>query len=129
MKISKTMVKYYLDYVTVVYFGDHTRPPEELADYDDCIENIRIFAADAGDLPWLQLALQHLLSHTDLDLSEYRGVFPFQSEEVRQILEHVWATLWPESTVPDPGEGVEVDLVPMSAEDWAATRRRYAAGS
>ena len=128
MKISKTMVKYYLDYVTVVYFGDHTEPPEDLADYDDCIQNIRFFAGEAGDLPWLQLALQHLLSHPELDLSEYRGVYPFRSEAVREILRHVWATLWPESEVPEPGEGANVDLVPMAAEDWAATRRRYAGG-
>ena len=128
MKISKTMVKYYLEHVTVVYFGDHNQPPEDLSDYDDCINTMRMIAENAGDLPWLKLALQHLLSHPGVNLRDYRGAYPLQPEQVRELLEHVWAVLWPGQEVPGPGEGADVELVEMSVEDWAAARRRYAGG-
>jgi hypothetical protein len=126
MKISKTTVKFYLDHVMVVYFGDHNQPPEDLSDYDENIENMRIIAQKAGDLPWLKLALQYLLSHPEINLRDYRGSYPFQPDQVRAILIHIWGVLWPGSEVPGPGEGANVELVDMSVEEWADMRRHYA---
>ena len=130
MKISKTMVKYYLEYVTIGYFGDHTEPPENFADYDECIDNMMAIAEIEGDLNWLELAVHYLLSHPEIDLTEYSGVYPLSSEELREIIEHLWTRIWPENPLPGPNQesDLELELEYMSVEDWADFRRRSAAG-
>ena len=124
MRISKTMVKYYLSYLTVGYFGDHAEPAEDFEEYAPIIRNIRVLAERAGDLPWLQLAIEHLLSDSNANLKEYDGgYYPFSRDQIEQHLYHVWKTLWPGAELGQPGEGPTVELVEMSADEWLEYRK------
>jgi|SRR4051794_3648418 hypothetical protein len=128
MKISKTMVKYYLSYLTVGYFGDHAEPAENLEEYAPIVRNIRVLAERAGDLPWLRVALEHLLTNPGVNLKEYDGGhYPFSREQIEEILYYLWKTLWPDAQLGETGEGPAVQLLEMSADDWLNYRKSLSA--
>jgi hypothetical protein len=129
MKISKTMAKYYLSYITVAWFGDHPEPPETVEEYGPLVRNIKALAEPAGDLPWLRLALEELLTNPTSNLKEFDGGhYPYSSDQIQDLLHYVWKTLWPGSRLPRTGDGPVVELVSMSAEEWIEHRKLMTGG-
>ena len=123
MKISGTMVKALLNYVTAGYFDDHSEMPETAADVADLVANMRIVAERSGDLPWLKLAIAHLIADEAEDPSRFAATATgLSAADMRDLLYLVWEALFPGEAPPAPGEGPEVELVPMTAEDWRAYR-------
>lgn len=125
MKISKTMLKHYLSYLTVGHFGDHAHPAEDFADYAPIVRNIQVLAQASGDLHWLKRGLEHLLITDGLRLKEYDGgYYPYSPEQIREHLVFLWRALSPGEELPDPADAPAVELVAMSAEDWLDYRQR-----
>lgn len=123
MKISATMVKALLGYVTSGYFDDHEDVPAVVTDIAEDARNMRIVAEQSGDLPWLKLALAHLLSDPAASLAGY-GSFSrrLTEEEMGDLLMLIWQGLWPDEPIPEPGAGPDIELEQMEADDWLAYR-------
>ncbi len=101
MIISKTMVRNHLARVTVDYFTQHDTHPNNPDEYATYIDNIKKSAEKSGDLKWLKLAIEYVLTHPEEDASQLNaGTYAFNNDRMRSLLETIWATLWPESEVP-----------------------------
>jgi hypothetical protein len=123
MKISTTMVKHYLSYLLVGWFGDHEQPPqtrEEIAPY---ARNIAALAGQAGDLGWLTMGLEGLLSDPAAPLRRVAGgQYPFTRGELHDTLLMLWQALAPGDHLGAPGEGPTIEWVDMTAEEWVTYR-------
>jgi hypothetical protein len=123
MKISKPMVRYFLSYVTSGYFNHHDVHPDTVEGYQECVPNIQKLATKTGDLPWLRLAFEYLLAHPEIDTEPFAGLrYPYDDEEVRDILRFLWRNLWTDRQ-PRPADQLPpVELAEMDADSWAALR-------
>ena len=117
------MVPALLGYVTSGYFDDHEDVPVSVAEIAEDVRNLRIMAEQSGDLPWLKLALAHLLSDPTASLVGY-GSFTrrLTEDEMSDLLMLIWQALWPNEPIPAPGTGPDVELEQMEADDWLAYR-------
>ncbi len=124
MKISKQMLQRHLEYITLGYLDGYDEPPDDIEDYDDWIEEFRLSAERAGDLPFVKLALDHLLS-SDESLKPYDGgLYPYPEHQLYEIFEGAWDAVWPDDRLSRRGEAAVVDLVDMTADEWAERRER-----
>jgi hypothetical protein len=123
MKLSKTMLRHHLERVTLGYLGLHDNPPEDLGEYDAAIRELRLAAEASGDLPWVKLGLDYLLTTPGVRLRDYGGgQYPYSEEALSELLRHAWAKLWPDETLSAPGDAAALELVEMPAAEWAALR-------
>ena len=123
MKISKTMLRDHLRPVTVHYFIDHDMHPSDVADYIPYAEGVRHSAEKKGDLPWLKLALEHLLLHPEEPAAELNGgTYAFNNSRMRDLIEIVWQTLWPEAQLPEATAAPDIELQEMTSDDWVKHR-------
>ena len=105
MRISQSLIKYLLGYVTVGNFDDHDEPPEDVTEFADAAEQLRSFAEETGNMQWLHLAIGYLLSTPGVELREYNGgQYPFGEREMRELLEFLRQSWWPGEDIPDTGE-------------------------
>ncbi len=119
MKISGSMVKALLGYVTSGYFDDHGEPPQSGEDIADAVRNMRSVALASGDLPWFKIALGYLLSDGAAEIGRF-GPFshPMSDNDLRDLFFLIWDGVFPGEPPPAPGEGPAVTFASMSAEDW-----------
>lgn len=123
MKLSKTMLRRHLERVTLGYLGRHDQPPEDVTDFDDAIRELRLAAEASGDLPWVKLGLDHVLTTPGIRLRDYGGgQYPYPEETLSELLRYTWEQLWPGETLSPPGAAAALDLVEMPAAEWAALR-------
>jgi hypothetical protein len=119
--ISAEMVKHYLGCITVGYFDDHDLHPDDVTGYRACVAHLQAAAEHHGDLAPLRLALEHMLGTPGFDFAPYAGDrYPYDPEDVREIVQYVWETLWPDAAEIPPGGPTGVTLVKMSLEAWWA---------
>jgi hypothetical protein len=118
--IADGMLSYYLVGVTAGYFGRHDEPADDVQEYSYLIEDLRLGAALHGDLEYLRLGLEYLLAHREIDLVQFAGGtdFPYEQEQVREIIEYAWKTIWPDAPPIPSGCPPGVELVSMSLEEW-----------
>ncbi len=125
MTISNTMLRNYLELITLTYFVDHNEMPEDLSEFDSYIDTVRRNAEASADLPWLLRGLQYLLNAPDVNLEDYGGgVFPLHAEDVRSI---IWRVL---DYLQAPG-GTAMPVVPitlpdMTGDEWRAYKASLA---
>jgi hypothetical protein len=123
MRISESLVTYMLNYVTIGYFDTRDEPPADPAEYAEAVPSLRAYAEESGNMPWLKLALAHLLSEPGTDLTQYNGgAYPFSNRAMREMLEVVWQTLWPDESPPPDGRGPPVEIANIGNEEWAAEK-------
>jgi hypothetical protein len=122
MKISKSMVRDHLRPVTMHYFVDHDMHPTDVADYIPYAAGVRDSAEEAGDLPWLKLGLEHVLTDFTEHPSELNGgSYAFNDGHMRDLIEIIWETLWPAAKLPEDPPTVELEE--MSTEEWQEHRK------
>lgn len=119
MKISKSMINYYLSSVTVGWFDDNDLPPDEVQKYLPLVQDIKTWATHHGDLETLKLSFEYLLTHPEINYEEFAGGrYPYDSEEIREIIEFVYRTIWTDSQQISLERSPNVQLVQMPLEEW-----------
>lgn len=121
MKLSNTMLRGYLRRIALGYLGRSDEPPEDPSEFDASIDEVRLAAEAAGDMPWLKLGLDHLLTAPGVRLRDYSGgQFPYTEHALYDLFLHAWQVLWPGESLSVPGEGAQLELEEMQPEDWVA---------
>ncbi|MBQ0958162.1 hypothetical protein KAK06_04265 [Ideonella sp. 4Y11] len=121
MKLSNTMLRGYLRRIALGYLGRSDEPSEDPADFDASIDEVRLAAEAAGDLPWLKLGLDHLLTTPGIRLRDYCGdQFPYTEHALYDLFLHTWQVLWPDEPLSAPGEGALLELEEMPTAQWVA---------
>jgi hypothetical protein len=119
MRISKSMINYYLDTITVAYFNDHDMPPDDIRGYDELVETMRLKAIKHGDMDHLRVALAFLLTDRRIDLEAFNGGrYPYDAAEMREIIRHTYEILFPGDKGPPEDVLGEVELVDVPLEAW-----------
>jgi hypothetical protein len=119
MKISRTMLRDHLRGVTVNFFSHHNVAPDDIGDYAQFADAVKNSAERQGDLPWLKLGLEHVLTHRDKPCEDLNGgIYAFSDEQVRDLIEVVWETIWPGESLPGEGKAPEVELEEMPTDEW-----------
>ena len=119
MRMSESMIKYYLDTITVGYFNEHDLPPDNLGDYENLVNTIKSKATKHGDLEYLHVALAWLLTNKEVDLESFNGGrYPFDADEMREIISYVYVYLFQDRETPDIQVLESVQLVNVSLEEW-----------
>lgn len=119
MRISESMIRYYLDTITVGYFNDHDLPPDDVREYEPQVREIERKLAKHGDAKSLRLAFAYLLGNAGLDLAAFHGGrYPFDDGEMRAMIRYCNETLFPGDKGPGANEVGAVEIVQMPVEEW-----------
>jgi hypothetical protein len=128
LDISTSMVRYYMDAVTIPYFKTHDAPPRNLDGYLPQLLAMKRKLTVNKDEDALKLACEHIIGNPHIDASQLAGGgYAFSENEIRVLIRYVWQQLWPEAPAVKTGGPLDVKLVPMSLEDWRASRKAAAA--
>jgi len=121
MKISTSMLNYYLRNITVSWFGNEDVPPDSIKEYLPLVESMKQMAIYHNDLEDLKLGFEYLLTHPDVDYEAFAGGrYPYESDEIRKIIEFAYLTIWSAHWPTQPNNSVQ--LISMSLEDWWVNR-------
>lgn len=113
------MLRNHLRGVTVNYFSHHDMAPTDIADYTSFAKDVRQIAEGSHDLPWLKLGLEYVLLHPEESCEDLNGgVYSFGDKDMRDLVEVVWETLWPQATLPAKENAPVINLAEMSSEEW-----------
>jgi hypothetical protein len=122
LDISKSMVRHYLDAITVPYFKTHDAPPRNLDAYLPQLLAMKRRLHKDEDA--FKLACEHIIGSPHVDASELAGGgYAFSENEIRALIRYVWQQLWPDAPAVKSGGPADVKLVPMALEDWWASRK------
>ena len=128
MDISTSMVRYYMDAITIPYFKTHDAPPRNLDAYLPQLLAMKRKLAAHKDEQALKLACEHIIGIPHIDASPLAGGgYAFTENEIRVLMRDVWQQLWPDAPPVKTGGPPDVRLVPMSLENWKASKAAVAA--
>lgn len=101
-KLSYDVVSEYLMGVFSGWFVEHQDPPARPEDMASVIRQFRRKAEKFGDLPYLRIAVEHILSNPALDPKiladfSFNDDYAFEPDEVRRILEYLYRKTWPDA--------------------------------
>ena len=116
------MLDHYIGYLTNIYIVDHDVPPEKLDDYHDYVLMIKSEATRLKDLEPLKLGIDYLLCHREIDLDGHGGLYPYDDEEVRDILQYIRSIVWSNNSKINCKEVENIKLINTSDIDWWKTR-------
>lgn len=121
MKIRKQMIDGYLRNLTMGRAASAPDPMAETALIDADIRSMHREALIDDNLDWLRLSIEALLADPSGRIGAFAGVqYPYDEGEIRTLLQRAHAAIWPDRTVPEPGDEAELEFVEMSRDDWAA---------
>lgn len=117
------MVVYHLDTVAA-YAGDIGGAPVDLTEYDESIRDMKIGASKHGDLDYLRLAIDYLITHLEADAPEYLNAhYDYDEDETDELLRYIRFKVWGENTVANRKEVEKVELVDTMVTDWWEMRK------
>lgn len=123
MRISRTMLRAYVDQVAIPFFAATPDVPEDPDAYDDDIDDMLVDARDAGDIDYLRLGLLAAVYDDGEDIDGYGDAeVPLRGGELEQLLLQIVEKIEPIDPFDPEGPGVPVTLEEMSSEEWAAIR-------
>lgn len=123
MKISRGILNHYIGYVTDFYISDNNIPPDELTGYYDYVVDLKTDAIRHEDLESLRLGINYLLCHPEIDLDSHGGMYPYDDEEVREILMYIRSIIWSDNSKVNCEEVKDVELVDINKFDWWKMRK------
>lgn len=136
-KISFGMIQDCLAYVTTMWFAENNYPPDFLIEYDSYIEDMKRYANKKGNLLYLRLGIEYILTNKQLDESIYEKLsgecWDFDKDEIIEILTHIYSVIWFEKKEPVFTGVPRVDLIKMSnisssLADWELNKLEYNLG-
>jgi len=127
MKISAAMVNHYLSDITVAWFNHHELPPDNLKDYLPLVHWMKQNASNHDDLQYLKLAFEYLVTHPDVNHEYFSGGrYPYDRDDIKEIIDFTYRTIWSDSPPVSQINSHDVQLVPISLEDWWICRQQLA---
>jgi hypothetical protein len=117
MEISKGMVDYYLEKITVHWFDKNDLHAESLEDYYEKAIYIRDVAVENNDLEHLITGLDYLLCHNEISLEDHGFSYSWTNEEVREIVKYLVSIIYPNHKT-DCNELKNYRLTNTTVHEW-----------
>lgn len=129
MEISVQMINYYLSYFTEVWFNDNDLPPDDVREYHPFVKEMELAARKHDDVDALKEGIQYILGNPHFDIEQFSGSrYPFDRDELIEIVEYLWRVLWPNEGPIPRGGPTNIELVQMPLEVWWSRKRTSAGG-
>ena len=121
MEIPRALIQHYIEHMTVGIFDHLDLPPDDLAEYDRYIRDMKLEAARKGDLDTLKAGLEYLLTNREIDTEPIADArYSFDDSEVRELLRYAYSKIWPESRLPE--QIPDVQLTDDATPEWRKRR-------
>lgn len=90
MQMRKSLFRRYASHLTAGYFAQNDAPPATMEGYDPWVQDIAHRVERNGDATAFLAAIDWILAHPRVDASRFvTTVYPFDDEEVREILRYL----------------------------------------
>jgi hypothetical protein len=122
MKISKDVIDYYLECITLHWFNDHDDPARNMSEYYDRVVNIKLMASQHNDLEILRLGLDYLLCHPEISLEAHSSSYGWDDDEVRDIIRYIRTIIWPDALEVNNNGVKDIHLTNQSRFNWWKNR-------
>ncbi|MBI4851708.1 MAG: hypothetical protein HY819_07925 [Acidobacteria bacterium] len=123
MNISESMIRYYLRNITMGWFDPLDEPPEHVTGYYECVQEMKLHALSHDDLEALKLGFEWLLANPEIDCTKFSGGrYPYEPEEVREIIHYAWKTIWPDAAPITAESTKDTKLVSTTLDEWWESR-------
>lgn len=120
MKINSHVIEKYIWLLTNGVAASAEDPMAELDAYDREIEMMKKQAIEAGDEELLKMSIDSLLANPKGRIQRFNGqVYGFREDQMEELLAYAYSHAWPDEDRSLPGEGIDLEFVPMSDEEWA----------
>ena len=121
MEISRGMIDYYLGKITVHWFDYHELPASKLEDYLGKAIYIKEIAEENNDLRYLEIGLNFLLCHPEINLEDHGYSYSWTDGEVREIVAYIRSIIFPETPSLNCADAKNVVLANTTIEEWWTT--------
>ena len=119
MRINRHVIERYLWVLTNGVAASATDPMGELDAYDREIALMVSLARGAGEEELLRISIDSLLANPRGRIGQFNGqVYGFREDQMEELLAYAFARAWPDAERSPPGEGIDLEFVPMSEEEW-----------
>ncbi|HLP91054.1 MAG TPA: hypothetical protein VK184_21030 [Nostocaceae cyanobacterium] len=106
------MVRDYLWYILGFWIIEHDLPADELSEYDEYIENMKMNAIRKDELDTLKLAFDHILANSKINTESLADSdYPWDDAEICEIIRYAYQKIWSNTPPIDPVASSEVKLV------------------
>ena len=120
MKINRHVIQKYIWLLTNGVAASAEDPMADLSAFEREIEMMKRQAVEAGDELLLKMSIDALLARPEGRIQQFNGqVYGFREDQMEELLAHAFSTAWPDEERSPPGEGADLEFVPMSDEEWA----------
>lgn len=120
MKVNSHVIEKYIWLITNGVAASAENPMDNLENFDREIEMMKKQAEAAGDEELLKMSLDSLIANPNGRIQMFNGqVFGFRVDQMVELLTYVFRYVWPEEELSLPGDGVDLEFVPMSDEEWS----------
>lgn len=123
MKVNYYVVRQYLSWLTG---GRGASNPETIDDwqtYEADMDAMIDAARRNGDEDLLRLSIDALVAAPAGRIDAFVGqVYAFSDDDLVALLTYAHNYIWPDRTMSAPGEGPDLEFVPMSDAEWVARR-------
>lgn len=132
MQISEPMIRYHLRDILLSWFNSNDLPPDDVNDYYKYVLEMQKGAVKHGDMDVLKLAFEYILSRPEFDCTRLdEGHYPYESEEIREIIFYAWQTLWGNDSIspanneaiPLTKDAIDIEFVAIPIQEWWASRQ------
>ncbi|CBN59249.1 MULTISPECIES: hypothetical protein [Kamptonema] len=123
MQISEPMIRYHLHDILLSWFNSNDLPPDDITGYYKYVLEMQKGAVKHGDMDVLKLAFEYILSQPEFDCTRLNeSDYPYENEEIREIIFYAWQTLWPNDTNVFIKEPIDIELVTIPIQEWWGSR-------
>lgn len=123
MKVNYNVIRGYLSSLTEGRGASNPDTIDEWYTYNMDIDAMIANARAAGDEDLLRLSIDSLISSPDNRLGRFIGqVYAYSDDEMQDLLSYAFERIWPDEVPSAAGDGIAMEFVAMSDEEWAAQR-------
>lgn len=123
MQISEPLIRYYLADILLCWFNSNDLPPDDVTAYYKYVLEMQKGAVKHGDIDVLKLAFEYILSQPKFDCTRLNeSDYPYENEEIREIIFYAWQTLWPNGAIAFIKEPIDIELVTIPIQEWWGSR-------
>jgi len=120
MKVNSHVIEKYIWLITNGVAASAENPMDNLENFDREIEMMKKQAEAAGDEELLKMSLDSLIANPNGRIQKFNGqVFGFREDQMVELLTYVFHYVWLEEELSLPGDGVDLEFVSMSDEEWS----------
>lgn len=123
MHMNRDLIQAYIRKLTIGVGSAASDPFADITLFDNDVQSVKMAAKRAGDLEWLRLSLDSLITNPRGRIGQFvEQGYPYSDHEMVTLLTYAYQKIWPDQKISEPGEETVLEFVEMSDETWQAIK-------